>query len=130
MEVPRETEDAGRKVERRERGRGRAGDNGSGLNTEARRSRCLDGSGASAPGPPVFAVGSMSMPRKRPSKLDRYASRTAVAAPRHGTSADRETKRWKGPEPERGPCEVFNRGDAMNRAIASASRRGRDFGAS
>lgn len=63
--------------------------------------------------------------RKRPPKLDRMAARTAVASCRHGSRSDRETKRYAGPTPERGPCEVFDRGPALTRAILNADRRGR-----
>lgn len=61
----------------------------------------------------------------RPKKLDREATRTAVASCRFGSKADREVKSYAGPEPERGPCEVFDRGAAMSKAIAKAARRGR-----
>lgn len=63
--------------------------------------------------------------RKRPPKLDRYASRTAVGHARHGTRGDREVKRVAGPKPEYGPCQVFLRGEAMTRAIINAARQGR-----
>lgn len=63
---------------------------------------------------------------RRPSKLARAVMRTAVEKRRGPTSRDLAGgKRSRRSEPDRGPCEVFDRGRRMSLAIMKASRRGR-----
>lgn len=61
--------------------------------------------------------------RRRPKKLDRESTRTAVASCRFGSKADRDkVYRGGGPKGERGPCTVFDRGRTMTAAIQKAAR--------